>query len=57
MAARLGDNSYGKAGVRVVKITRDGARHDIRDLTVGVFFDGEFEAVHLTGDNSHCLPT
>ncbi|MEP6691569.1 MAG: factor-independent urate hydroxylase [Gemmatimonadaceae bacterium] len=57
MTAKLGRNSYGKSNVRLVKIKRLGDRHDIRDLTVGVFFDGDYDAVHRAGDNSHCLPT
>lgn len=57
MAARLGDNSYGKSRVRLFRVTRDGERHDVADLTVDVAFDGRFEAVHLEGDNAACLPT
>ena len=30
----LGDNRYGKAETRVVRIVRDTARHEIRDLNV-----------------------
>lgn len=57
MPARLGDNSYGKSRVRLFRVTRDGERHDVSDLTVDVAFDGRFEAVHLEGDNAACLPT
>jgi urate oxidase len=57
MAARLGDNSYGKSRVRLFRVTRDGERHDVADLTVDVAFDGRFEAVHLEGDNAAVLPT
>ena len=57
MAARLGDNSYGKSRVRLFRVTRDGERHDVSDLTVDVAFDGRFEAVHLEGDNAAVLPT
>ncbi len=57
MTARLGRNSYGKSNIRLVKVRRLGDRHDIRDLTVGVFFDGDYNAVHTAGDNSHALPT
>jgi urate oxidase len=57
MAARLGDNSYGKSRVRLFRVTRHGARHDVADLTVDVALDGRFEAVHLEGDNAAVLPT
>jgi len=57
MAARLGDNSYGKSRIRLFRVTRHGERHDVADLTVDVAFDGRFEAVHLEGDNAAVLPT
>ncbi len=53
----LADNSYGKAGIRLVKILRREERHDIRDLTVAVRLEGDFEAAHVAGDNSAVLPT
>ncbi|MCX3058840.1 factor-independent urate hydroxylase [Streptomyces beihaiensis] len=56
----LGQNQYGKAENRVVKITRtgnDGSWHEIRDLNVSVALRGEYRDVHLTGDNANCLPT
>ncbi|HEV7591076.1 MAG TPA: urate oxidase [Longimicrobium sp.] len=57
MAARLGDNSYGKSRIRLVRVTREGERHDVSDLTVDVALDGRFDAVHLEGDNAAVLPT
>jgi urate oxidase len=53
----LGANSYGKAGIRLVKVTRRGDSHDIIDLTVAVRFEGEFTAAHLDGENAGVLPT
>jgi urate oxidase len=53
----LGDNRYGKAETRLVRVTRRGERHEIRDLTVSVALSGDFEAVHLSGDNANLLPT
>jgi urate oxidase len=55
--SRLGPNRYGKAETHVVRVTRDGDVHHIRDLTVSVALSGAMEAVHLTGDNSAVLPT
>ncbi|MBO2458938.1 factor-independent urate hydroxylase [Actinomadura violacea] len=57
MAIVLGPNRYGKAEVRVVRVTRDGGTHRIRDLNVGVFLSGDMDEVHLTGDNAAVLTT
>ena len=57
MAHVLGQNQYGKAENRVVRITRNGNRHEIRDLNVSVALSGDLDDVHLTGSNAHCLPT
>lgn len=53
----LGENQYGKAEVRVVKVTRDTDRHQIEDLNVTSQLRGDFEAAHLAGDNSHVVAT
>ena len=53
----LGANQYGKAEVRVVKVTRDTARHEIEDLNVTSQLRGDFAAAHLHGDQSNVLPT
>lgn len=53
----LGPNQYGKAEVRVVKVTRDTPRHSIEDLNVSSQLRGDFQAAHLAGDNAHVVPT
>jgi urate oxidase len=53
----LGDNRYGKAEVRLVRVTRDGERHDLKDVTVSVALSGDFDAAHVRGDNAGVLPT
>lgn len=53
----LGQNQYGKAENRVVKITRDGARHHIKDLNVSVSLSGDMDEVHYSGSNANVLPT
>ena len=53
----LGANRYGKSGIRLVKLVRHPDRHDLKDLTVSVSFEGDFEVVHTVGDNSAVLPT
>jgi urate oxidase len=57
MGIVLGASQYGKAESRVVRIYRDGPEHDIRDLNVSTSLRGEFDAAHLTGDQSKVLPT
>jgi urate oxidase len=57
MAIALGANRYGKAETRLVRVVRDGQRHELRDLTVSVALAGDLAATHLTGDNSAVLPT
>jgi urate oxidase len=53
----LGQNNYGKSEVRVFKVDRDIERHEIWDLDIRVALEGDFEAVHLKGDNTHALAT
>lgn len=57
MAIVLGPNRYGKAETRVVRVTRDGGTHRIKDLNVSVALSGAMDEVHLTGDNAAVLPT
>ncbi len=57
MAIVLGDNRYGKAETRVVRILRDTDRHEIRDLNVSTALRGDFTAAHETGDQANVLPT
>jgi urate oxidase len=57
VGARLGENRYGKAETRLLRVTRAGDRHEIRDLSVSVALSGDFEAAFLRGDNSAVLPT
>ena len=57
MSVVLASNSYGKSSVRLLKVGRDGARHEIRDLTVDIALAGAFESAHTEGDNSAVLPT
>lgn len=53
----LGANQYGKAEVRLVRITRDGEHHEIEDLNVTTQLRGDFEACHTEGDNSQVVAT
>ncbi len=57
MPIHLADNCYGKARVRVAKITRDGARHTFREFRVDIALRGDFTAAHTKGNNANVLPT
>ena len=57
MANVLGENQYGKAENRVVRIVRDTPRHEIRDLNVSTSLRGAFADSHTTGDQALVLPT
>lgn len=57
MAIVLGPNQYGKAETHVVRVHRDTARHEVRDLLVSTSLRGDFDAAHVTGDQAAVLPT
>jgi len=57
MAITFGDNQYGKAEVRLVHVTRDGDRHEIKDLNVSTALRGDFADAHLVGDNAKVVAT
>jgi urate oxidase len=52
------ENSYGKARVRLVKVTRrDNYWHELKQLTVKVLLEGDFESSYSKADNSKVVPT
>jgi urate oxidase len=53
----LGDHRYGKSEVRLVKLERGPERHELRDLTVDLMLEGEYDAVHTEGDNTGLVAT
>lgn len=57
MSIRLGENYYGKQRVRIMQVARTADRHDVKELTVGIRLEGDFETAHTLGDNSKVLPT
>jgi urate oxidase len=56
MAVRLGENNYGSSRVRLLRVLRQEGRHDIKELTVTIRFDGDFDAAHTKGENRKILP-
>jgi urate oxidase len=55
--ARLGNNRYGKARVRVMKVVRHDSYHAMKEWNVRVLLHGDFESCFTQGDNSKILPT
>jgi urate oxidase len=60
MSIVLSQASYGKSEVRLVTVSRRAGGHDIhdlRDVTVDIGLDGDFEAAYIEGDNTGLLAT
>ncbi|MGB6843682.1 MAG: urate oxidase [Candidatus Acidiferrales bacterium] len=57
MSIVLGKNNYGKSRIRLLRVNRQADRHDIRELTLEILFEGDFETAHTQGDNRKILPT
>lgn len=52
---KLSDDRYGESGVRLLKVTRRGDRHEVKELTVSADFEGDFDAAHVSGDSRNIL--
>ena len=57
MGFELGPNRYGKAGVHIATVTRRDGVHDFAERMLEVRLEGDFDAVHVEGDNAPVLPT
>ena len=57
MSIVLSHTGYGKSEIRLVKVTRRRHGHDLRDLTVGVKLEGDFDAAYVDADNTGLLTT
>jgi urate oxidase len=57
MAIVLGENQYGKAENRIVRVERDGNTHRLTDLNVSTTLAGDMADTHLTGANDKVLAT
>jgi urate oxidase len=57
MTIRIGANNYGKQRVRLLRVYRSGDQNHVKELTLGIRFEGDFEMAHTVGDNSKILPT
>jgi urate oxidase len=52
----LSSHSYGASHIRLLRITRRGDRHDLRDLVISVNVEGEVADAFTKGDNELLLP-
>jgi urate oxidase len=57
MGAKIVSNRYGKTRVRMVKVLRQGERHELRDITAHISLEGDFVSSYTQADNSKVLPT
>jgi urate oxidase len=57
MAIHLHTNAYGKNAINLSRVIRHADRHEIRQISVDIAFQGDFETAHTAGDNSSILPT
>lgn len=57
MPVTLTDNNYGKRAVRLVTVRRGPDRHEMKDVTVAIRFEGDFTAAYADGDNRGVFPT
>lgn len=55
--AKLSQNAYGKARVRLAHVTRGRDRDDFKDLTLWIRFRGDYARAYVGGDNRNTLPT
>jgi urate oxidase len=53
----LGANRYGKSAIHLVRVGRDSTGHRVRDVTVAIALEGDFERAHTDGDNSRVIAT
>jgi urate oxidase len=57
MKITLGQNAYGKNAVNLTRIIRHKEYNELKQISVNVALQGEFESAHTTGDNTSILPT
>jgi urate oxidase len=50
-------NTYGKGRVRVMRIHRDGDRHEVSQLNIKAMMEGDFARAYTDGDNSTSVST
>jgi urate oxidase len=54
---KLAENRYGKSRVRLVRVKRHADHHELREWTVQILLQGDYESCFTAGDNSKILAT
>src|SRR5262245_21893564 len=57
MSVKIVQDNYGKSRVRLIKVDRRTNIHELQNLTVNIALEGDFDDIHIAGDNKLCLPT
>ena len=57
MPTVLTANHYGKSDVRLTKVVRNGARHELLEFSVDITLHGTFDRSYTHGDNSDIVAT
>jgi urate oxidase len=52
----LDEKNYGESGICFLRVVRQQGRHDVKEITVDVRFEGEFEEAFAEGENRKILP-
>lgn len=52
----LSSHAYGAAGIRLLRVTRRGGRHDLRDVTIAVNVEGDVAGAFTGSDTELLLP-
>ena len=57
MKILMGENTYGKNAINLTKIIRNPDHHELKQVSVSISLEGDFETAHKAGDNTKILPT
>ena len=57
MEILMGENTYGKNAVNLTKIIRNPDHHELKQVSINISLQGDFETAHKAGDNTKILPT
>jgi urate oxidase len=57
MSFILTHHAYGKARVRLIRVTRNADCHDLKELCISVQLEGDFVACYESGDNRRVVTT
>jgi urate oxidase len=56
MPTHLAENTYGSSQIHLLRVSKQQGRHDIREMSLSIRFEGDFDAAHTQGDNRKILP-